>query len=495
MKLRRSWRRFVPRTLLAQTVALLFAAVLGAQTAGWLLYMNEREFAARKVHLDQTMSRIAAAVRLVGAVPPDIRTDALQASSSKEFKFWFTSKPETDGKEISEEAAQSRNRLAAALGQPAETVLLHLQRADAPPASTYPPGFTDAAVMASVQLADGHWLNAATFRYTRPPGWVEAALASLAATLIATAIAGAVLARRIARPLRALATAAERLGRGEFIPPLEHARGPDEVRRAALAFNRMGERLRRFVQDRTRMLAAISHDLRTPITSLRLRAELIEDAETRTKMLETLEELAATAEAALAFAREEAGEDTRLVDVSSLVESICEDIAELSDALVLFRPSEKLPYACRSASLRRAVRNLVENAVAYGGSAHVALESDRQDIKIIVEDNGPGVPDADVDRIFEPFVRLETSRNRRTGGVGLGLSIARTIVRAHGGDILLANRQEGGLRATIVLPRHEGTNDAREDMRAEPVTAPPTARLSAAEIAASASLRRRKAHS
>ncbi|HEX2215426.1 MAG TPA: ATP-binding protein [Xanthobacteraceae bacterium] len=495
MKLRGSWRRFLPRTLLAQTVALLFAAVLGAQTAGWLLYMNEREFAARKVHLDQTMSRIAAAVRLVGAVPPAIRNDALQASSSKEFKFWFTSRPEADGKEISEEATQLRNRLALTLSQPAETVLLHLQRADAPPASTYPPGFADAAVMASVRLADGHWLNAATFRYTRPPGWGEAALASVAATLIATAIAGAVLARRIAHPLRSLATAAERLGRGESVPALEHTRGPDEVRRAALAFNQMGERLRRFVQDRTRMLAAISHDLRTPITSLRLRAELIDDAETRTKMLETLEELAATAEAALAFAREEAGEETRLVDLSSLVECICEDIAELGAAPVLFRPSEKLPYACRSASLRRAVRNLVENAVAYGGGAHVALEWDRQDIKIIVEDDGPGVPDGDVDRIFEPFVRLEASRNRRTGGVGLGLSIARTIVRAHGGDILLANRQEGGFRATIVLPRHDGTHEAQETTRTDPIETRPSARSPAAEVALSATLRQKSARS
>jgi signal transduction histidine kinase len=493
MNLRRSWRRFVPRTLLAQTVALLFTAVLGAQTAGWLLYMNDREFAAHKLHLDWTLSRIAAAVRLVGAVPPDLRNDALKASSSKEFKFWFTSKPEADGREMSEEATQLRNRLAAALGQPADTVLLHFQRAEGSRASTYPPGFTEAAVMASVHLADGHWLNAATFRYTRPPGWLEAALASLAATLIATAIAGVVLSRRIARPLRSLATAAEQLGRGECTPALEHTRGPDEVRRAALAFNRMGERLRRFVQDRTRMLAAISHDLRTPITSLRLRAELIEDVETRTKMLETLEELAAMAEATLAFAREEAGEETRLVDLSSLVESVCEDIAELVDAPVLFRQAEKLPYACRSTSLRRAVRNLVENAVAYGGGAHIALEWDRQDIKIIVEDDGPGVPAGDLDRIFEPFVRLETSRNRRTGGVGLGLSIARTIVRAHGGDILLANRQQGGLQATIVLPRHDGTNEARENTRPDPIMTPAIARAPASEVAAAAGLQGRTA--
>lgn len=461
-----AWQRLLPRTLLAQTVILLFAAVLGAQLAGWLLHMNEREFAARKVHLEHTMYRVAAAVRLVGAIPADLRADALKASSSKDFKFWFSPRPGVAGGDMSEEALRLRDRLAASLGQSTDSVLLHFRRDDGPDASAYPAGFTDAAVMASVQLPDGRWLNAATFRYTRPPGWIEAALVSLAATLIATAIAGVIIARRIARPLGALAAAAERLGRGETVPPLEQMRGPDEVRRAAVAFNRMSERLHRFVRDRTRMLAAISHDLRTPITSLRLRVELIDDAEARTRMLETLEELAATAEATLTFAREEAGEETRLVDLSSLVESVCEDIAALGNAPVHFAPSDKLPYACRSAGLRRAVRNLVENAVAYGGGARVALERDEHDIRIVVEDDGPGVPDGDLERVFEPFVRLEGSRNRRTGGVGLGLSIARSIARAHGGEIVLANRPAGGLRASIVLPRHEAAGEKPAAARA-----------------------------
>ncbi len=212
-------------------------------------------------------------------------------------------------------------------------------------------------------------------------------------------------------------------------------------------------------------------------------------------MLDTLEELAATAEAALAFAREEAGEESRLVDLASLVESVCDDVTELGNAPVVFRPSEKLPYACRSASLRRGVRNLVENAVAYGGGGRVALEWDRQDIKIIVEDDGPGVPEGEVERIFEPFVRLEASRNRRTGGVGLGLSIARTLVRAHGGDILLANRPEGGLRAAIVLPRHDGTHEAQETTLTDPIETRPSTRSPAAEVALSATLRQRSARS
>ncbi len=178
----------------------------------------------------------------------------------------------------------------------------------------------------------------------------------------------------------------------------------------------MRGRLQRFVQDRTRMLAAISHDLRTPITTLRLRAEFVEDEETRTKLLETLDEMQRMIEATLAFAREEAAaEDTRTVDLAALVESVAADLADLGQQ-VTFSGPERLPYVGRPIGLKRAVRNLIENAVTYGERARVALERGAAALRIVIDDDGPGIPEADMERVFAPFVRLEEfalARDRR----------------------------------------------------------------------------------
>jgi signal transduction histidine kinase len=213
----------------------------------------------------------------------------------------------------------------------------------------------------------------------------------------------------------------------------------------------MQERLERFVQDRTRMLAAISHDLRTPLTSLRLRAEFVADPDVEETMLKTIGEIQTMTEAALAFVREEAtAEATRAVDLSALVESLCDDLAELGHN-VTFIDGAAINYRCRPDALRRAIRNLVENAIRYGERARVRVSLTADSIDIIVEDDGPGIPDEAMEQVFAPFYRLEDSRNPETGGVGLGLSIARAIARHHGGDVVLSNRARG-LHATISLP-------------------------------------------
>jgi signal transduction histidine kinase len=207
------------------------------------------------------------------------------------------------------------------------------------------------------------------------------------------------------------------------------------------------------------MLAAISHDLRTPITSLRLRAEFIEDEEIRQKILETLDDMQRMAEATLAFAREEAAqEDTRPVDLAALIESVCADLADIGQD-VTFAGAARSHYLGRPSSLKRALRNLIENAVTYGRRARVGLETGQREWHIVIDDDGPGIPEADFERVFAPFVRLEESRNPETGGVGLGMAISRSIVRGHGGDITLENRrgEHGtlGLRVTIRLPRDD----------------------------------------
>jgi signal transduction histidine kinase len=257
--------------------------------------------------------------------------------------------------------------------------------------------------------------------------------------------------RRITKPMAQLAEAADRLGRGEEVEALAE-NGPSEVKRTTRAFNQMRERLQRFVQDRTRMLAAISHDLRTPITTLRLRAEMLDDEEDRSRILATLDEMEAMAEATLAFAREEAArEDTRAVDIAALVSSICDDLADLGQD-VHWEDADKLPCRCRPMAYKRAVRNIIENAIRYGRTARVRLDRTPTAATIIVDDDGPGIAPDRIEDVFSPFVRLEESRSKDTGGVGLGLAIARSIIRGHGGDIELANRDGGGLRASIRIP-------------------------------------------
>jgi signal transduction histidine kinase len=212
-------------------------------------------------------------------------------------------------------------------------------------------------------------------------------------------------------------------------------------------------RLLRFVKDRTQMLAAMCHDLRTPRSTLRLRAEFIEDDEIKAKILETLEEMQRMTEATLAFVREEAAvEPTRMVDLTALVESVASDLADLGKN-VRFEEAARIDLACRPTGLKRAVRNLLENAVRYGERAEVALIDLENELQIVIDDDGPGVPEDQIERLFQPFVRLDESRSVEGGGIGLGLAIARSIVRNHGGDITLANRETGGLRATISLPK------------------------------------------
>jgi signal transduction histidine kinase len=258
--------------------------------------------------------------------------------------------------------------------------------------------------------------------------------------------------RRITFPLGRLSAAADRFGRGEAAEPLAE-QGPSDIQHTIRAFNQMQARLERFVQDRTHMLAAISHDLRTPITALRVRAELIGDQETRHRIVATLDEMQHMTEATLAFVREEsAPEETRLIDLAALVESLCNDLSDTGKQVSFSGPG-KTPQRCRSVSLKRALGNLVENAVTYGQRARVMLMEVRNGLRIDVDDDGPGIAEPDMERVFDPFERLETSRSLETGGVGLGLAIARSIVRQHGGDITLSNRPEGGLRTTVWLPR------------------------------------------
>jgi signal transduction histidine kinase len=258
-------------------------------------------------------------------------------------------------------------------------------------------------------------------------------------------------ARRLAKPISAFADAAERFGVDPDAPPLAE-RGPHELRTAIRAFNRMQQRLRRFVNDRTQMVAAMSHDLRTPLTRLRLRAEFIDDQEQQRRMLADLDSMESMIDSTLAFVRDDTQREPRmLVDLGALVESVCENASD-AGGTVDFSPERGVDVTVRPNAISRAVANLIDNAIKYGGSARAALVHEPGRVIVLVEDNGPGIPDNERENVFAPFYRLERSRNRDTGGVGLGLAVARTVAREHGGDITLDNIKGGGLRARLELP-------------------------------------------
>jgi signal transduction histidine kinase len=298
----------------------------------------------------------------------------------------------------------------------------------------------------AVHLDDGTWLNFAADAQPGEPLWRPQFFGPLSGGLLVVMALSVLAVRRATKPLALLASAAQRLGRDVTAPPVPIS-GPREVRAAAAAFNEMQTRLRRFVEDRTQMIAAISHDLRTPITRLKLRAEFVDDDEQRIKMLSDLDEMEAMIASTLAFARDDAARETRRpLDLALLIEALCGEF----DAR--FQGPASLTINAGATGLKRAFANLLENARKYGGGARVTVTSDDALATVMIEDDGPGIPESEMERVFAPFYRVESSRNRDTGGTGLGLSVARSAVRAHGGDIALANRAEGGLRVTVILP-------------------------------------------
>ncbi|MTI15038.1 ATP-binding protein [Sansalvadorimonas verongulae] len=306
-------------------------------------------------------------------------------------------------------------------------------------------------IVMSVQLPNKTWLN---LRAEAPISEPLAAQQTVLFLLIASAlvmVAIVFIVQRITRPLKRLSNASNRLGRGEDVKPLPMT-GPEDIQRATRAFNQMNERINRFVADRTSMLAALTHDLRTPMTTMRLRIELLPDSSQKDHLLDTLDEMQQMAEATLSFARESSiKEPSRRVELNALVDSICEDLRDIGMP-VEFTEGLEAVSVCRPVSLRRALRNLIENGVKYGKSAEVSLLLSKNATTIVINDNGPGMDEKDMERVFEPFVRLEQSRNRDTGGIGLGMAIARNIIHAHGGKIHLANRPEGGLQIQVALP-------------------------------------------
>jgi signal transduction histidine kinase len=458
--------RFLPHSLFGQTLLILLAGLIVSHAAGSWIYTADREQAVRAVGGFATAQRIANLTRLVQDTQHEVRPRIVAALNDQSFRVSLSAEPPpitiTDGDTAVAEAIAGFLIDRLSLGA-ARKPRVSASSADGPPFGPWHmmghgpmmhgfggfAGFRDLQV--TIPLTDGPWLSFATALPTGGPAFSARFLFSMGvmATIILAVSVWAV--RRVTAPLASLARAAERFGHDVNASALPEA-GTTETRLAARAFNDMQTRLRNLIENRTRLLASISHDLRTPLTLLRLRAETVENAQERDKMLSTIGEMDAMIGATLQFARDEsASEPRRQTDLTSLLQSVVDDMRD-AGLQVRMEVAGPIVYECQPAALKRAVRNLLDNAVKHGKAGSVGVRTTLRTIEIDIDDEGPGIPEPELLRVLEPFYRIEESRNRETGGVGLGLAIAQSIVQAQGGTLTLSNRPTGGLRASIALP-------------------------------------------
>jgi signal transduction histidine kinase len=443
----------LPRST-AGRLGLLFVIVLAAVAIAVAISILQTSRIGRALARTQEVDRTATLVRVIVAAPESSRNDIIQAFGSARHRYWTSAAPLVANAAMGEQEHQLARRLRQLTQNRARDPRIALVERSGDPEDDRAADLEalPQALDISVQLADGSWLNAvAPVRLPTIPEVDEWWQYMLAVGVLSVIVILVFALRWVTRPLTALAEAADRVGRGEAVEPLT-VTGPYEVARTVKAFNVMQRRLSRFVGDRLAMLAAISHDLRTPMTAARLRAEMIDDPEVKEAIVRSLTEMQYITETTLSFARDEtASEEPRMIDLASLVEAVADDLAAMGQNITI-ADHDHLHYRCRPALMRRALTNLMSNATKYGKRARVALHLTKENARIMIDDEGPGLPQDQLEKVFDPFVRIEQSRSKETGGLGLGLSIARTIIRAHGGDVRLDNLGTG-LRAEIVLPR------------------------------------------
>lgn len=432
-------KRWWPGSLFGRILLVLALGLALAHALTFMLAVTERSMSMRNAMVGYLASDVASSVAVLERLPADERGQWLTRLARRNYRF-VLAEPLPVPASQSALAMLVAGAVAAALppGRPVQVV---------------DPGVPGTELRLQLRLADGTPLavDMDEPRLQVSP-WVLAALALQLAVLVGLC-AWAV--RAATRPLNTLADAADALGAAQAAVPLAED-GPREVVRAAAAFNRMQQRIQAYLQERMQILAAVSHDLQTPITRLRLRADLLDDAPLRDKLHADLAEMQSLVEEGIAYARspQAVREPLQRVDLRALVESLAMDYA---DAGMPVRVLHAAGGICdtRPQALRRLLCNLVDNALKFAGSAELALEAGAKGAwSVRVLDRGPGIPQADLATVLQPYVRLEDSRNRGTGGTGLGLAIANELAHALGGRLVLAPREDGGegLEARVELP-------------------------------------------
>lgn len=431
--------RFRPLGLIGRLMLVLIAAVVIDTIGSEYLHLRNEAYRDSSLQLDRTAERLVLGHRVLSATEPDRRPAIARALSTEDLDL-----------------AWSEDRSTIANGGQAGISVLRSHLVEHRPelegfglnlANEEDDGNRPTA--GNLRLTDGSYLHFRATNLARRPSQL---LDNLFTTLVLSAgvlSAAAIGMRALGTPLRDLARAANGLGQGHPVPV--DIEGPREVRQLAEAFNAMQDRILRMITDRTHALAAVSHDLRTPIARLRLRTELLADEELRSTTATDLADMERMIDSVLAYLKGDSDpEKPRPVDLVALLRTLLDEAADAGWSTEYDGP-QQLRIAVRPLSLKRALSNLIENALLYCGSVRVCVSIDRAEVRISVEDEGPGIPETDLERAFEPFWRLDQSRGRNTGGTGLGLAIARQAIEREGGHITLTNRPGGGLKVLVVL--------------------------------------------
>ncbi|MDP1900396.1 MAG: ATP-binding protein [Rubrivivax sp.] len=428
-----------PRTLFGRLLLIMTAGLLLAQVLGvWLQLSERRNTVGSTVSLELTQ-RVAAVYRAIDHQRPAERAELAAWLASPRLSL------ELLAQAPQEQAMAARLHglvvgLKKLLGPDVEVRALRLPR------------IGDFSFELFIRLSAGDWLHLRGGASDEVFAWPWLLLANLSLMLTAVIVLVWWAARQAVRPLSELAAAALALGEDLGRKPLPED-GPQEVQQAAKAFNAMQTRLRAGIEERERFLAAVSHDLRTPVTRLRLRAEMLTDPLLRERTLRDLDDMQGMLDGALDFLHGKlVDEPTQPVDMVALLESMVDDAQDAGQPVTLQVPPGPLRLNARPRALKRAISNLIDNALKYGARAGVEVAARGHELQITVDDDGPGLEAQELTRVFEPFYRVESSRSRETGGVGLGLAIVRQVARSHGGEVELLNRPEGGLRALMRLP-------------------------------------------
>jgi signal transduction histidine kinase len=459
-------KKLFPQSLAAQFIWLLLFVLFFSQVITGFVLINERKEALTVLNKRGNLNRIISTVRILEESPQEMHKKILKAVSSENIHYWFKQPRANQIQKDSKIDPQLINRLNL-LGIKKLLVLESTDTDISRNSQSHSKKFNGMRNQdrfsnhtqfewrqIAIQLKDKRWLNIASRFHVNPPLWPLSNIISLSITAILLTLVVIIMIRRITKPLKQLTQAAQKLGCGEPVASLDEV-GPEDIKTASIAFNQMNNRLQRYITDRTNMLAAVSHDLRTPITTLRLRTELMDEGPTQNAFLNTLNEMQAITDSTLSFIREDnSTEPSQLIDLNALLYTICEDLAIHKKQATLIS-EEPCFYLCRPVAIKRALNNLIENAIRYGDKAQIEIIEHSSQLIINVKDEGPGIEEDQLEEVFKPFVRLEKSRNKDKGGMGLGLAITRSIARNHGGDIKLINAIEGGLLAELSLPINE----------------------------------------
>ena len=450
--------RLLPRSLFGRIVLILAGGFLAIQLITTAIAISDRNALVFRAGANQAATRVGDVVRALMAASPTERRRIMHAISSDTLKVTYGKPAGSDAAaaEESELTLTARDALALALQPGIGFKMIDARPVYLNPDSWYAREFGErpgVRMYAAVLLNDGVWITVESIDPPRTTFWITRMFRNLAIVDSVMVILCFFAVRVVTRPLSILASAAEDLGRNIDRPPLPET-GANELVRASRALNVMQDRLKRYVDTRIKVLAAMSHDLKTPLTRMRLRSEMLDDAHIKGKFTKDLDELQQMVGSTLDYMRglSEGTEALQPIDVSALLSSLKDDAQEAGHTVTVSGYARD-PVMGRTQALKRCLQNLVDNALAYGRRADITLREEGGALHIAIRDDGPGIPESDIEKVFEPFYRVEGSRNRNTGGSGLGLSIARNIAQAHGGSVRLRNLARGGLEATLSIPR------------------------------------------